>query len=152
MVFDGEEGITEAIAEGRVKDGSVVIIRYVGPKGGPGMPEMLAPQEPSWAQASARQFALITDGRFSGASHGFCTGHVVPEAAEGGPIALVKDGIGSRSMRVRTRSTCISVRRRWRRGSSGGLGRRRQAAGQAQEGMAVQVCEGRAECVGGMCY
>ncbi|KAJ1026875.1 hypothetical protein NDA16_002171 [Ustilago loliicola] len=72
VVFDDEFGVTDAIAEGRVKAGSVVVIRYVGPKGGP--------------------VALITDGRFSGASHGFYTGHVVPEAAEGGPIALVQDG------------------------------------------------------------
>ena len=92
VVFDGEEGITEAIAEGRVKDGSVVIIRYVGPKGGPGMPEMLGPTGAIMGAGLGKTVALITDGRFSGASHGFCTGHVVPEAAEGGPIALVRDG------------------------------------------------------------
>ncbi|CDU26299.1 probable dihydroxy-acid dehydratase [Sporisorium scitamineum] len=92
VVFDSEEGITEAIAEGRVKDGSVVIIRYVGPKGGPGMPEMLGPTGAIMGAGLGKTVALITDGRFSGASHGFCTGHVVPKAAEGGPIALVKDG------------------------------------------------------------
>lgn len=92
VVFDSEDGITEAIAEGRVKDGSVVIIRYVGPKGGPGMPEMLGPTGAIMGAGLGKTVALITDGRFSGASHGFCTGHVVPEAAEGGPIALVHDG------------------------------------------------------------
>ncbi|GAC76031.1 dihydroxy-acid dehydratase [Moesziomyces antarcticus T-34] len=92
VVFDSEEGITEAIAEGRVKDGNVVIIRYVGPKGGPGMPEMLGPTGAIMGAGLGKTVALITDGRFSGASHGFCTGHVVPEAAEGGPIALVHDG------------------------------------------------------------
>lgn len=92
VVFDGEEGILEAIRDGKVKAGSVVIIRYVGPKGGPGMPEMLGPTAAIMGAGLGSSVALITDGRFSGASHGFCTGHVVPEAAEGGPIALVHDG------------------------------------------------------------
>ena len=91
-VFDGEEGIVEAIADGKIKDGSVVVIRYVGPRGGPGMPEMLGPTAAIMGAGLGQTVALITDGRFSGASHGFCTGHVVPEAADGGPIALVHDG------------------------------------------------------------
>ncbi|KAJ1018354.1 hypothetical protein NDA18_006509 [Ustilago nuda] len=92
VVFDDEFGVTDAIAEGRVKAGSVVVVRYVGPKGGPGMPEMLGPTGAIMGAGLGKSVALITDGRFSGASHGFCTGHVVPEAAEGGPIALVQDG------------------------------------------------------------
>ncbi|PWY99592.1 putative dihydroxy-acid dehydratase [Testicularia cyperi] len=92
VVFDGEEGIVEAIRDGKIRDGSVVVIRYVGPKGGPGMPEMLGPTAAIMGAGLGKTVALITDGRFSGASHGFCTGHVVPEAAEGGPIALVHTG------------------------------------------------------------
>ncbi|EPQ31102.1 uncharacterized protein PFL1_01291 [Pseudozyma flocculosa PF-1] len=91
-VFDGEEGIVDSIANGHITHGSVVVIRYVGPKGGPGMPEMLGPTAAIMGAGLGKTVALITDGRFSGASHGFCTGHVVPEAAEGGPIALVRDG------------------------------------------------------------
>lgn len=92
VCFDQEAGVLEAIQSGRVTHGSVIIIRYVGPKGAPGMPEMLAPTAAVMGAGLGKSTALITDGRFSGASHGFCTGHVVPEALEGGPIALVKDG------------------------------------------------------------
>lgn len=119
VVFDSEDGITEAIAEGRVKDGSIVIIRYVGPKGGPGMPEMLGPTGAIMGAGLGKSVALITDGRFSGASHGFCTGHVVPEAAEGGPIALVKDGdritidAGSHEINLHISAEEMQQRKEW---------------------------------------
>ncbi len=91
-VFDGEEAMLKALEEGRIGKGDVVIIRYEGPKGGPGMPEMLTPTSAIMGAGLGADVALITDGRFSGGSHGFIVGHVVPEAQEGGPIALVRDG------------------------------------------------------------
>jgi dihydroxy-acid dehydratase len=92
VVFDGEEDVIEGIAKGKVAKGSVVVIRYEGPKGAPGMPEMLKPTSAIVGAGLAKDVALITDGRFSGGSHGFVVGHVSPEAQEGGTIALVKDG------------------------------------------------------------
>jgi dihydroxy-acid dehydratase len=91
-VFDDEETLMAAIAEGKILPGSVVVIRYVGPKGGPGMPEMLSPTSALAGAGLDDSVALITDGRFSGASRGASIGHVAPEAVDGGPIALVKDG------------------------------------------------------------
>jgi dihydroxy-acid dehydratase len=93
-VFDYEDGFVEALERGEIKKGekTVVIIRYEGPKGGPGMPEMLKPSSAIMGAGLGKDVALLTDGRFSGGSHGFLIGHVVPEAMEGGPIALVKDG------------------------------------------------------------
>jgi dihydroxy-acid dehydratase len=91
-VFDSEEAMLAALEHGGIKRGDVVIIRYEGPKGGPGMPEMLTPTSALVGAGLGNDVALITDGRFSGGSHGFIVGHVVPEAQEGGPIALVKDG------------------------------------------------------------
>ncbi|MFB3052929.1 MAG: dihydroxy-acid dehydratase, partial [Dehalococcoidia bacterium] len=91
-VFDGEEATAEAVRERRIKAGDVVVIRYEGPKGGPGMREMLAVTAAIAGQGLGEEVALITDGRFSGATRGFMTGHVAPEAAVGGPIALVRDG------------------------------------------------------------
>ena len=91
-VFDGEEATAEAVRERRIKVGDVVVIRYEGPKGGPGMREMLAVTAAIAGQGLGEEVALITDGRFSGATRGFMTGHVAPEAAVGGPIALVRDG------------------------------------------------------------
>src|SRR5690606_17984265 len=79
------------ISSGKVKAGDVVVIRYVGPKGGPGMPEMLKPTSAIIGAGLGASVALITDGRFSGGTHGFVVGHIVPEAFEGGTIALVKD-------------------------------------------------------------
>jgi dihydroxy-acid dehydratase len=91
-VFDSEEAMLGAL-EGRADlRGSVIVIRYEGPKGGPGMPEMLSPTSAIQGLGLGDQVALVTDGRFSGGSHGFIVGHVVPEAQEGGPIALVRDG------------------------------------------------------------
>ena len=91
-VFDSEEGMLYALEQGRIHRGDVVIIRYEGPKGGPGMPEMLTPTSALMGAGLGNDVALITDGRFSGGSHGFIVGHVVPEAQDGGPIALVRDG------------------------------------------------------------
>jgi dihydroxy-acid dehydratase len=92
ICFDSEEEALAGIASGKVKEGHVVVIRYEGPKGGPGMPEMLAPTSQIVGMGLGTKVALVTDGRFSGASRGICVGHVSPEAAEGGPIALVRDG------------------------------------------------------------
>jgi len=91
-VFDSEEAMLAALEQGAIRRGDVVIIRYEGPKGGPGMPEMLTPTSALVGAGLGADVALITDGRFSGGSHGFIVGHVVPEAQEGGPIALVMDG------------------------------------------------------------
>lgn len=92
IVFDSEEEALTAILAGRVRPGHVVVIRYEGPRGGPGMREMLAPTSAIMGRGLGREVALITDGRFSGGSHGFVVGHVSPEAACGGPIALVQNG------------------------------------------------------------
>jgi len=91
-VFDSEEDMLAALEQGKIEKGNVIIIRYEGPKGGPGMPEMLTPTSALAGAGLVNDVALITDGRFSGGSHGFLIGHVVPEAIEGGPIALVKTG------------------------------------------------------------
>ncbi|MBB4823524.1 dihydroxy-acid dehydratase [Sporosarcina luteola] len=92
IVFDSQEAAQENIDNGTVREGHVVVIRYEGPKGGPGMPEMLAPTSAIQGRGLGTKVALITDGRFSGASRGISIGHISPEAAEGGPIALVQDG------------------------------------------------------------
>ena len=92
IVFDSQEEAQEAIDAGEVREGHVVVIRYEGPKGGPGMPEMLAPTSAIQGRGLGTKVALITDGRFSGASRGISIGHISPEAAEGGPIALVENG------------------------------------------------------------
>jgi dihydroxy-acid dehydratase len=91
-VFDSEEAAAESIRRREIKKGDVVVIRYEGPKGGPGMREMLAPTAAIAGLGLDRDVALITDGRFSGGTRGACVGHVSPEAAEGGPIALVEEG------------------------------------------------------------
>jgi dihydroxy-acid dehydratase len=91
-VFDSEEAMLQALERKEIVKGDVVIIRYEGPKGGPGMPEMLTPTSAIMGAGLGNDVALMTDGRFSGGSHGFIIGHVVPEAQEGGPIALVRNG------------------------------------------------------------
>ncbi|MCZ7598421.1 MAG: dihydroxy-acid dehydratase [Gammaproteobacteria bacterium] len=91
-VFEGEEDMLRALEEGRIQKGDVIVIRFEGPKGGPGMPEMLTPTSAIMGAGLGSDVALITDGRFSGGSHGFIIGHVVPEAQEGGPIGLIRDG------------------------------------------------------------
>ncbi len=91
-VFDSEFDANDGIGRGEVKAGDVVVIRYEGPKGGPGMPEMLKPTAAIMGAGLGKSVALITDGRFSGGTHGFVVGHIVPEAQEGGPLALVQNG------------------------------------------------------------
>jgi dihydroxy-acid dehydratase len=91
-VFDGEEAAMEAILANRIEPGDVVVIRYEGPKGGPGMREMLAVTGAMKGAGRGGDAALVTDGRFSGGTHGFCIGHVAPEAVDGGPIAFVEEG------------------------------------------------------------
>jgi dihydroxy-acid dehydratase len=91
-VFDSEEASLKGILDGQVRAGDVVVIRYEGPKGGPGMREMLSPTGAIMGRGLGSTVALITDGRFSGGSHGFVVGHLTPEAAEGGPLALVRAG------------------------------------------------------------
>ena len=90
--FDSEEEMLAALEEKKINKGDVVIIRYEGPQGGPGMPEMLTPTSAIMGAGLGQDVALITDGRFSGGSHGFIVGHVTPEAQVGGPIALVQNG------------------------------------------------------------
>ena len=91
-VFDGEDTAMDAVLNGRIESGDIVVIRYEGPKGGPGMREMLAITGAMKGAGRGGDAALVTDGRFSGGTHGFCVGHVAPEATEGGPIALVAEG------------------------------------------------------------
>jgi dihydroxy-acid dehydratase len=91
-VFDGEAACFKAVSERAYKEGDVLVIRYEGPKGGPGMREMLSTTAALYGQGMGDKVALITDGRFSGATRGFCVGHVGPEAADAGPIGLLKDG------------------------------------------------------------
>ena len=90
--FDNEPSALKAVLERKIKPGDVVVIRYEGPKGSPGMPEMLSTTGAIYGQGLGEKVALITDGRFSGGTHGFSIGHVGPEAAVGGPIALIKNG------------------------------------------------------------
>ncbi|MFZ3273420.1 MAG: dihydroxy-acid dehydratase [Lutibacter sp.] len=92
VVFDGEQEANDGIRAGKVTKGDVVVIRYVGPRGGPGMPEMLKPTSMIMGAGLGKSVALVTDGRFSGGTHGFVVGHITPEAQSGGTIALVKDG------------------------------------------------------------
>jgi dihydroxy-acid dehydratase len=91
-VFDCEEDTFAAVENREIREGEVIVIRYEGPKGGPGMREMLSTTAALYGQGMGEKVALITDGRFSGATRGFCIGHVGPEAADGGPIALVENG------------------------------------------------------------
>ena len=92
LCFDREEDAFEAVDKRRYKEGDVIVIRYEGPRGGPGMREMLSTTAALYGQGVGEKVALLTDGRFSGATHGFCIGHVGPEAAVGGPIGLIRDG------------------------------------------------------------
>jgi dihydroxy-acid dehydratase len=115
--FDAEELAMAAIMEGRITSGDVVVIRYEGPKGGPGMREMLAPTAAIMGMGLGDSVALITDGRFSGGTRGPCIGHISPEAAEGGPIALIRDGdrikldIPNRRLELLVDASMLEVRR-----------------------------------------
>jgi dihydroxy-acid dehydratase len=91
-VFDGEQGAMDAVTEGTLQPGDVVVIRYEGPRGGPGMREMLAVTGAIKGAGLGKDVLLLTDGRFSGGTTGLCIGHVAPEATDGGPIAFVRDG------------------------------------------------------------
>jgi len=91
-VFDDEQSALEAILARRIRPGDVMVLRYLGPRGGPGMPEMLAPTSALVGQGLGESVGLVTDGRFSGGTWGMVVGHVAPEASEGGPIALVQEG------------------------------------------------------------
>jgi len=144
-VFHSEEEALQAILDDSIKAGDVIVIRYEGPKGAPGMREMLSPTGAIMGKGLGKDVALITDGRFSGGSHGFVVGHVTPEAAVGGPIALVEDGD---TLRIDAEHKKISVdisdetmserRERWRRPVSpvtrGALAKYRSAVSSASEG------------------
>jgi dihydroxy-acid dehydratase len=144
-VFHSEEEALQAILDDVIKAGDVIVIRYEGPKGGPGMREMLSPTGAIMGRGLGEDVALITDGRFSGGSHGFVVGHVTPEAAVGGPIALLEDGD---TIRIDAESKEISVdlddaemaarRARWKRPESqvtrGALAKYRSAVSSASEG------------------
>ena len=92
VVFNSEQEANDGIGAGKVSRGNIIVIRYVGPKGGPGMPEMLKPTSMIMGAGLGKSVALITDGRFSGGTHGFVVGHITPEAQNGGAIALIQDG------------------------------------------------------------
>jgi Dihydroxyacid dehydratase/phosphogluconate dehydratase len=92
VVYDGEQAANTGISNGEVATGDVVVIRYVGPRGGPGMPEMLKPTSLIMGAGLGKSVALITDGRFSGGTHGFVVGHITPEAQSGGAIGLIETG------------------------------------------------------------
>ncbi|WP_035566824.1 dihydroxy-acid dehydratase [Hymenobacter sp. IS2118] len=120
IVFDSEEAVNDGLARGLVAAGHVVVIRYVGPKGGPGMPEMLKPTSAIMGAGLGDKVALITDGRFSGGTHGFVVGHVCPEAYDGGPIALVENGdwialdARANTIELRVEAAVLQARRaRW---------------------------------------
>ena len=106
-VFDSEEAMLAALEDGRIRKGDAVVIRFEGPKGGPGMPEMLTPTSAIVGAGLGEHVALLTDGRFSGGSHGFLIGHIVPEAQEGGPLALIRDGD---HIEIDAESKSVSVR------------------------------------------
>jgi len=107
-VYDSEEAMLQGLEQGEITAGMVIVIRYEGPKGGPGMPEMLTPTSAIMGAGLGREVALITDGRFSGGSHGFIVGHITPEAQEGGPIALVRNG-DRITIDARTRQIIVDV-------------------------------------------
>ena len=116
ICFDSEESAMRSILNGKVKKGHVVIIRFEGPKGGPGMREMLGPTSAIMGAGLGKDVALITDGRFSGGSHGFVIGHVSPEAAEGGEIAIVRNGdsitIDAKSKKISLHLTAKEIKHR----------------------------------------
>ena len=137
--FDAEELAMAAIMEGKITSGDVVVIRYEGPKGGPGMREMLAPTAAIMGMGLGDSVALITDGRFSGGTRGPCIGHISPEAAEGGPIALVEDGdrilldIPARKLELLVDEATLAARRAQMEG----------ARAEDQERLAGALCQGR---------
>ena len=148
-VFDGEERATEAILAGRVRPGEVLVIRHEGPKGGPGMREMLSPTGAISGRGLDGKVALITDGRFSGGSHGFVVGHIAPEAAVGGPIGLLRNGdritidAAKRELRVELPAAKLRERRRaWKAprpyAAAGVLAKYARLVGSASEGAVTE--------------
>jgi dihydroxy-acid dehydratase len=144
-VYDSEEAMLAGLERGEIAKGSVVVIRYEGPKGGPGMPEMLTPTSAIMGAGLGNDIAMITDGRFSGGSHGFIIGHITPEAQDGGPIALVRDGdrividASTCELRVELSDQELAARRTaWRepaqRATSGVLGKYVRLVRSASEG------------------
>jgi dihydroxy-acid dehydratase len=119
-VFDREEDALSGILAGRIKKGDVVVIRYEGPRGGPGMREMLSPTSAIMGRGLGSDVALITDGRFSGGTHGFVVGHITPEAFVGGPLALVKNGDAITIDGRRRTLTLDITAKNSRHGSAGG--------------------------------
>jgi len=153
-VFDGEERATQAILSGEVRPGDVVVIRHEGPKGGPGMREMLSPTGALSGRGLGGQVALITDGRFSGGSHGFVVGHISPEAAVGGPIGLLRNGdtiaIDARKRELRVELPAAELRRRgraWRppraAARSGVLAKYAHLVGSASQGAVTEATQAR---------
>ncbi len=153
-VFDGEERATEAILAGRVRPGDVVVIRHEGPKGGPGMREMLSPTSAIMGRGLGEKVALITDGRFSGGSHGFVVGHISPEAAVGGPIGLLKTGdrivIDARKRELHVALSAAELRRRrtsWKPhrpyADSGVLAKYAHLVGSASQGAVTETIQAR---------
>jgi dihydroxy-acid dehydratase len=145
IVFHSEEEALQAILDGKVTAGHVVVIRYEGPKGAPGMREMLSPTGAIMGKGLGADVALITDGRFSGGSHGFVVGHVTPEAAVGGPIALIENGdvivIDAESKQIVLKIDAAELQERrnnWKRPPSpvqtGALAKYRAAVSSASEG------------------
>jgi dihydroxy-acid dehydratase len=144
-VFDDEKDAMAAVTEGRIVAGDVVVIRYEGPKGGPGMREMLAVTAAIKGAGLGKDVMLVTDGRFSGATAGFCIGHVAPEAPDGGPIAFVRDGdrirldMTSRTLDLLVDAAELDTRRAgWKpnepRYTKGVLGKYARLVGSAAEG------------------
>jgi len=150
VIFDSQEDACEGILSGKVKEGNVVVIRYEGPRGGPGMQEMLSPTSYIMGQGLGDKVALITDGRFSGGTRGACIGHISPEAAQGGPIGLLKDGdvisidIPNRALNVELSDDELANRRKTfvpkePKVKTGYLARYAKMAGSASKGAVLQL-------------
>jgi dihydroxy-acid dehydratase len=144
-VYDSEEAMLAGLERGEIPKGTVVVIRYEGPKGGPGMPEMLTPTSAVMGAGLGKDVAMLTDGRFSGGSHGFIIGHITPEAQDGGPIALVRNGdritidAEARQLHVELTATELAARRaEWRtpspKATGGVLGKYVRLVRSASEG------------------
>ncbi len=153
-VFEGEERATQAILAGRVRAGDVLVIRNEGPRGGPGMREMLSPTSAIMGRGLGEKVALITDGRFSGGSHGFVVGHISPEAALGGPIGLLRTGdrisIDARKRELRVELSAAELRRRraaWKPAkpftTHGALAKYAHLVGSASRGAVTEAIQAR---------
>jgi len=153
-VFEGEERATQAILAGRVRAGDVLVIRNEGPRGGPGMREMLSPTSAIMGRGLGEKVALITDGRFSGGSHGFVVGHISPEAALGGPIGLLRTGdrisIDARKRELRVALSAAELRRRraaWKPAkpftTHGALAKYAHLVGSASRGAVTEAIQAR---------